>query len=77
MLVFALGCSTFFRRPGFSPDGNLVAYPCGCYEIENDEPQGEPRGNSTTSAAATDSSHDDKLIQINVVYIYQTKNLER
>lgn len=61
--------STFFRRPGFSPDGKLVAYPCGCYELENDDPQTASGLNSTDS--------DDKMIQINVVYVFQTKDLEK
>jgi len=53
-------CSTFFRRPDFSPDGKLVAFPTGCYEVEDESP----------------ADPDDQMIQINVVYVYQCNNLE-
>ena len=55
--------STFFRRPGFSPDGKLLAYPCGCYEVEDDD-------NPSTDG-------EDVMAQINVVYVFHHLNLER
>ena len=57
-------CSTFFRRPGFSPDGKLFALPCGCYEVEDVDTTAVDKG-------------EDTMVQINVVYIYQHNNLER
>lgn len=58
--------STFFRRPGFSPDGKLLALPCGSYEMEC---QDQPVSEETTP--------EDKVIQINVVYVFQHLNFEK